>query len=413
MSKPTVIVGALILYLAVTGISYAVFVRKDSPPPPAATGTAAVDMQKDGKLLLDIKPEEPKTEVCPLNGQLYTKTEQAAWASRRPLAIMVENSPDARPHSGINRADVVYEAVAEGGVTRFMPVYYCDAQHADVTVAPVRSVRTYFIDWASEYGETPLFGHVGGANCSGEKLPSGSMGPCKTNIKAQAIEQLGKYGWRYAQGNDLDQFSVGAKAYIRNESRLGPDKPVVTEHSVVASTEKLWAVGAQRGWTNLDPKGNDWTTAFRAWKFKEEAPPAERGQVSPVSYDFWSGYKQFDARWEYDPQTNSYKRFTGGEPHLILETGEQITAKNVVVVLTRETTGVDELGHTLYATTGEGDVYVFQDGIVIKGYWKKDKRTGRTIFYTKKGSEITFNPGRIWISVDDKSTVVVYPTPTP
>jgi hypothetical protein len=321
---------------------------------------------------------------------------------------MVENSPDARPHSGIIRADIVYEAVAEGGVTRFMPVYYCDAQRSAVTVAPVRSVRSPFIDWASEYGETPLFGHVGGANCSAEKLPSGSTGPCKTDPRAQAIEILGKIGWRYGTGNDLDQFSVGAKAYIRNETRLGADRPVATEHSVEGNTEKLWLVGADRGWTNLDPDGNDWVQAYKPWKFKAEATEEQRGQITTIGHDFWSGYKQFDVRWEYDSVANSYKRFTGGQPHTDLETGNQITAKNIIVQQTEEVGPVDELKHILYTTIDEGDVTIFQDGQVIEGYWQKNSRTGRTVYFNKKRQEVSFNPGVIWVSIVPKGTQVTY-----
>lgn len=410
MKNSHLVLIGLILYLVSTSAAYAYFNRSVSPsgssqPVPGSE----VTIEKD--TLIAINPSEPRTETCPLNGALYTKAEREAWEKRRPLVIMVENSPDARPHSGINRADIVYEAVAEGGVTRFMPVYYCDAQRSVVTVAPVRSVRMYFIDWASEYGATPLFGHVGGANCSADKLPNGNFGPCKTDSRVQAIEQLGKIGWRYAMGNDLDQFSVGAKAYIRNESRLG--HPVATEHSVEASTEKLWKVGADRGWTNLDPEGDAWTDAYKAWKFKDEAAETERGSITTISHDFWQGYKQFDVRWDYDRASNQYKRNTGGEIHKDLETGEQLTTKNVVIQFAKEIGPVDDLKHMLYTTTGEGETLIFQDGQVIKGYWKKANRLGRTTFYTQKGQEIAFNPGRIWIAIVPTGTNVAYEPVTP
>ena len=63
---------------------------------------------------------------------------------------MIENSVDARPQSGLSSADVIYEAVAEGGITRFLTVYYCQDP---VEVGPVRSARTYYVDFASEYGD--------------------------------------------------------------------------------------------------------------------------------------------------------------------------------------------------------------------------------------------------------------------
>ncbi|OGV96517.1 hypothetical protein A2W24_03315 [Microgenomates group bacterium RBG_16_45_19] len=399
MTQKRLLLGACLLYFVSAAASYAYFSSQ------AVTSTTnQVTTGNDGSLVID--PAAPRTEACPLNGILYTVKEREIWEKRRPLAVMVENSPDARPHSGLNRSDIVYEAVAEGGVTRFMPIYLCDAARSDVVVAPVRSVRTYFIDWVSEYGATPLFAHVGGANCSADKLPSGHFGPCKTDKRAQAIEQLGQYGWRYAKGNDLDQFSIGAPTYIRNETRTG--KPVATEHSVEARLNRLYQVGADRGWTNLDPKGVDWTENFVPFKFKTEATVDQRGTVATISHDFWSGYKQFDARWDYDAAANLYKRSTGGEPHLDLDTGEPLTAKNVVIIVTKELSSIDELKHSLYATAGQGEALVFQDGQAIEAKWSKKDRLSRMVITTKKGEPVAFNPGRIWLAVVGLNTPVAY-----
>src|SRR3990167_8197684 len=77
-------------------------------------------------------PSEPKTESCPLNGRMHTKKAKDAWEKRRPLAVMIENHSESRPQSGLSYADVIYEAVAEGGITRFMGVFYCDAAYKSV-----------------------------------------------------------------------------------------------------------------------------------------------------------------------------------------------------------------------------------------------------------------------------------------
>jgi len=76
---------------------------------------------------------------------------------------MIENHLDSRPPSGLSRADVIYEAVAEGGITRFLTVFYCGVASEDVRIGPIRSARIYFLDFASEYGDKPLFVHQGGA----------------------------------------------------------------------------------------------------------------------------------------------------------------------------------------------------------------------------------------------------------
>ena len=76
---------------------------------------------------LNIDPSAPRTSECPINGAMFTSAEQKVWESRRPLFVMIENMPEARPQSGLNSADIIYEAVAEGGVSRFGAVYYCGA----------------------------------------------------------------------------------------------------------------------------------------------------------------------------------------------------------------------------------------------------------------------------------------------
>ncbi len=135
-------------------------------------------------------PEDsgPKTEPCPMNGALYSKAQRKIWESRRPLGVMIENHTDSRPQSGLSSADIIYEAVAEGGITRFLAIYYCkDAS----PVGPVRSARIYYVELLQEYGNNPLYAHVGGANTPGP---------------ADALGEIQDLGWD--QYNDLNQFGV-------------------------------------------------------------------------------------------------------------------------------------------------------------------------------------------------------------
>ncbi|MEK7166414.1 MAG: DUF3048 domain-containing protein, partial [Patescibacteria group bacterium] len=109
--------GAILLYLVSTGISFAAFKTI------GGTSTVArvpVPSSAQGKFNID--PSIPRTEECPLNGEKFTKQEKDIWKSRRPLAVMIENHAEARPQSGLSFADVVYETVAEGGITRFMGI---------------------------------------------------------------------------------------------------------------------------------------------------------------------------------------------------------------------------------------------------------------------------------------------------
>lgn len=392
------LIAGVILYLLSTAGSYVTF---NSFAAPGEDTFVPLDVVTDGDGGLVIDPGEPKTEVCPLNGEKFTKTERSVWEQVRPLAVMIENTVDARPQSGLSSADITYEAVAEGGVTRFMSILYCDAVSQDTLLAPVRSARTYFVDWASEYNR-PLYVHVGGGNCSRDE----ATGQCKSDPRAQSIEQIQDYGWRLE--NDIDGMSVGLPVFYRDYQRLGAGRQLATEHTMTTSTERLWTEGQKRDWTITDPSGESWTADFQPWEFQDEASQDQRGGSQTIGYDFWDGYKQYDVQWQYDPATNNYGRVLGGEPHVDLNNQEQITAKNVVVLFTEEIGPVDELKHMLYETIGRGEALIFRDGQVVEARWSKPSRTDRTIFSDKAGKEIKFTRGKVWISIVDESNEVAY-----
>lgn len=348
----------------------------------------------------------PKDQICPINGEKFTQTEKDLWSTRRPLLVMIENHEDSRPQSGLSRADVVYEAVSEGAITRFMAVFYCaNAAYAiegRYDVGPVRSARTYFVDWASEYSDFPLYAHVGGSNCSAAS-PGGA---CTTNIKAQALEQIERYGWlNKGTKSDLNQFALPYSVCRREPDRTG--KSVATEHSMYCSTEGYWSVAETRGLTNVTAveDNNSWDSDFRSWLFKEDEPST--GSVSP-EFDFWRDYAAYRVKWEYDSSTNSYKRYNGGQPHIDFNTQKQLTSKNIVIQYTEEKGPVDEHKHMLYTTIGTGKTQYFIDGKVIEGTWTKKSRTGRTIYYDGQGKEIQFNRGQIWIEIIPKTGKVSY-----
>ena len=323
----------------------------------------------------------PKTEACPLSGQLFSKQQRQWWEEHRPLGIMIENHEDSRPQSGLTKADVVYEAVAEGGITRFLVVYYC--QDAEI-VGPVRSARTYYLDFISEYGDYPLYAHVGGANTSG---------------KADALGQIRQYGWQ--NYNDLNQFSIGFPVFYRDYDRLG--RTVATEHTMYSSTTRLWDYAKEeRGLSNVDEDGNSWDEDFIPYEYKEDAAEGSRPASQSVSYNAWDGYGDYLATWSYNRSTNSYLRSSGGQPHKDLNNDQQISAKNIILLFMRESRANDGYEgnlHLLYGTTGSGNAVVFQDGKEVKAKWSKKNRTGRLIITDSRGQEIKYNPGLTWFSI--------------
>lgn len=397
MKKQTLLL-ALVLYIASSAITYgafSAFVKPGASVEVPDTGTEGDGTTRLGQLL-NIDPNEPRDQVCPLNGKLFTNTERQAWEKRRPLAVMIENTPDARPQSGLSDADIVFEAVAEGGVTRFMGMFYCAVQIADTTLAPIRSARTYYVDWASGFNR-PLYTHVGGANVPG---PTDALG------------QIGQYGWNGE--NDLNQFSIGYPTFVRDYNRV-PGKEIATEHTMVTSTEKLWAVAEDRGWTNMSPDltinrrtvpGTDWKDGYTGWNFEDGQAGA--GSVSTISYDFWSGYDTYAVEWKYDSASNTFLRSQGGETHTDLNNDQQIAAHNVIVMFTTEKGPLNEKKHMLYTTIGTGDILLFKNGQAIEGTWSKKSREAELQFLDSRGQPLTLNRGLVWISVVSTSNEVSY-----
>lgn len=380
-----VIIG-LSLYLIATGLSYAGFTYL------AGSGKSVTSTTDNGSFtgFGGIDPSLPRNSECPLNGLMYTEKEKELWEKRRPLGIMIENHSDSRPQSGLSKADIVYEAVAEGGITRFLSVFYCGI-YQDTLVAPVRSARTYYLPWVLEYDA--LYNHVGGA---------GLCHDTTVDNRAKALCQIEQYKIK-----DMDQFGISFPTCYRNYDRL--DHPVATEHTMVCSTEKLFKVASERGWTDVDAKGVSWDKNFRAWKFKDDIKSGDRPASSSASFSAWSGYEnEYGVRWDYEPVSNSYKRFNGGVAHQDLESNTQISAKNVIIMFAKEIGPVDEHKHLLYENIGSGTGLLFQDGKTLNITWRKSDRSSRTLFYDKSNQEISFNRGQIWIEMLPTGTTVKY-----
>jgi hypothetical protein len=379
------------LFLLSTGSSWALFSFLRGAP---SVGTADVSDSR-GK----IDPSLPKTEECPINGQMFSKPVRDIWETRRPVTAMVENHVDARPLSGMSKADVVYEAVAEGGITRFLGVFYCGASEQDFEVAVIRSARVYYINWAAEYGDKPLFLHWGGANNICNNCPGGVKERGKIDPRVDAFKMLSQLGWRNGTyGNDLDgQSNFGYPALVRVQDRLKKGERTPDEHTPVAKMDLVYEQAAQRGYGFEDEDGVAWDENFVKWRFADGAPLSSP-TASQISFEFWSNKADYDVSWKYNSQENNYLRSNGGKPFTdYYFDNAPVVAKNVVIQFVDEEGPVDKELHMFYTTVGEGDILVFQNGGVVKGTWEKKSLTDRTIFYDDKGAEINFVRGPIWI----------------
>lgn len=380
--KLSFIISLVVTYLLGVGIGYAFLPKSEDA---GLISPEVSEIPTAGKPLVVISPDEPKDQACPLNGLPYTTTEKNLWEKRRPMAIMIENHQEARPQSGLSSADIVYESVAEGAITRFMGVFYCDIAAQDLIIGPVRSARTYFLDWASEYSKYPLYVHVGGAN---------------TPNKANALGQIRDYGWQGA--NDLNQFGLSVKECWRDYNRIG--HTVATEHTMYCSSNNLYKVAEKRGFTDLDPKKDSWTKTFIPWKFGRLSPDSGPGKpAANVSFDFWTDYAQYNVNWIYDPSTKVYLRANGGEAQKDKNTDKQLTAGTIVVQYVTETGPIDSEKHMLYGTTGSGTGMIFSQGQAFSVTWSKKTRLDRTIFKDSNGKVFQFVPGKIWVEILSKA----------
>lgn len=315
-------------------------------------------MKNTDKVAVDkSKKEAPKLYSAPLDGVMTTDVDAT---TRHPLGVIIENHTDARPQSGLISASIVYEAIAEGGITRFLAIY---GTKLSEKVGPIRSARTYFVDWA--HGYDAYLAHVGGNIDALDK------------IKAESIL-------------DLDQFRYPS-AYWR-EKGLN----VSSEHTMFASIPKLYDQAA----TDKYATSND----FAVFQFKDDPKPespeyAAIPDSQTISIDY--GNANYNVVFTYDKSTNSYKRSLAGTPHLDRETKEQISPKNVVVMIVDRKaikTRINESGYEM-TTVGEGVAKIFIDGKTIEGKWKKTAKDQREKFYDSTGAEIVFNRGQFWISV--------------
>ena len=288
--------------------------------------------------------------ACMLDGTQVSKD----TAQRHPLAVMVENHPDARPQAGIDKASIVYEAVTEGGITRYMLVFGCN--DAD-KVGPVRSARTYYVDWAEEYNA--FYAHAGGAQNALTKIAQDGVLDLPHNATAY---------WRQNDGRDL-------------------------EHTLYTATPKLYQYAQNNGF-NIN------TSDYRAWKFKSDASSTQRPQKGKGAIINFSGSPTYQVEWTYNPQDNNYLRTLAGAPQKDEITKQQLTAKNIIIAAYNRT-AVESGGKQVYdfTTVGSGEAKILMDGTVITGTWKKEKPKQRTLFYDSAGKEIQFNPGQTWVEV--------------
>lgn len=336
------LIGGILLITVAAGAAYFVLYQQ-----PVQEAPAVVKKSEPAP-----KPE-PVKFYSPLTGSLVADENATKQAV---TAIMIENSPDARPQSGLKDSGVVFEAIAEGGITRFLALYQ---EQKPQLIGPVRSVRMYYVDWLAAFNASVA--HIGGS--------------------AAALREVRNGNYR-----DIDQF-FNAQTYWRASDRYAP-------HNVYTSFANLDALNAAKGYT---------TSTFTGFTRKDsvaaKVPNATAAQVTISSALFNSSYT-------YNSTTNTYDRSQAGAPHTDREAGQ--ISPRVVVVLKVPTALVLEDGYREQMNTiGSGAATIFQDGTVQEVTWTKPSKTEQITFKDAAGADVPLARGQTWITAvpNDKGGV--------
>lgn len=271
--------------------------------------------------------------------------------TRRPLAVMVNNAPAARPQSGLSGADIVYEVLAEGGVTRLVSIFHSNADEAKI--GPIRSIRPYMIELGESYHGVLV--HAGASN------------------DAYAVLQR-------QHKEDLDEITNAGAYFWRDKSRKAP-------HNLYSNVEKLLEGAAKRGYATED-------TDVPGYTFRGKDDPIEGEPVGSIEIKFQ--LDNYKVTYEYDTATKLYKRYINGSPHTDLDTGETLTAANVVV-LGADHKVLDDVGRLAVDLNLGGEAILFQQGKAIHGQWIH--RTDDVIRFVKDNVEVPFVPGTTYFNV--------------
>ena len=340
--KKLIIGGVVFVLLLAGGIAFGLTHQAAAPQPN----------------IVATKPKpKPVVYTSRLTGVVVTQAQSILPVT----GVMIENSDAARPQSGLMEAGVVFEAIAEGGVTRFLALY---EEGQPDSIGPIRSARPYYVHWLLPFDAA--YAHVGGS-------PDGLSAVQALNVK------------------DMNQFYNGSY-YTRITSRYAP-------HNVYSSMAKLLSLEQSKGWT---------TSSFTGFLRKADSPSKS---PTATSIDLNISGPDFNPHYDYVASSNSYARSEGGAKHIDAVSGAPLSPKVVIAMVVPWTNGVlDATGayYTNYSDIGSGAAYIFQDGIVTIGTWNKASIQSQLAFTDSSGKPIKLNAGQTWISAVGAAAGVVY-----
>lgn len=337
-----------------TETATAMVTARPSPTPLAATATVAAT--PTAPTTPAPTPTPLPTHINPLTG---LPVDDVAVLNRVPLAIKISNSKETRPQSGLQAADLVFEHITEGRITRFTAVFYGNTPQR---VGSVRSGRLIDLEIPAMY--QAMFAYSGSSQGVAEQYRASDLYP------QRIVADIGKpYFYRMNIPN------------------------VATEHTLFADPKALWELAAQRGLGKPD---------YAKRMVFDITPPANGTPASFVNVAYLPTY--CPAGWTYDATRGVWLRSIAGVPHKDALTGEQIHAANVVVLFAehRETSIIeDAFNHRSIQVNlmGSGEMLLFRDGVMVRGRWQRAARNEMLTFTDAQGQPLPLKPGNTWFQV--------------
>lgn len=304
-----------------------------------------------GKLAKETPVATPEFSVSPISGLA------CANADRRPMAVMLAGDAVARPLSGLSEADLVFNMpVITDSMTRFMAVFLCNTPKE---IGSVRSSRDDYIPLAK--GLDAIFAHWGGSHFALDELAKGVI-------------------------NNIDALKNPFNAYFRKSG-------IVSPHNGFTSGTRLYEAA--------DKMGYRLENNFDGYLHLADNTKTTATTTKTLSIGFAGS---FAVKYIYEAEDNSYWRWRGGIKEIDKNTGKQVEAKNVAIMIaaSRQIEGQ----YNDVDVVGSGKARVYRNGEEIMGTWKKDADKSKLSFYDSAGQEIKFMPGQIWIEVAQTNTAV-------
>lgn len=282
----------------------------------------------------------------------------------------------ARPQVGLNQAAVVFEAIAETGITRFAAIFQ---NPMSSVLGPIRSLRPYYLDWDTPFDCTVV--HDGGSDEALAAIASGGQ---------RNLDENFAYMWRDGTASRLWNNVFTSPSLLNN---FASDKGYTTSNPKV--------------FPRLAPE----EAALEVLKARENTAEEVYNYISDISITF-SGYADYNTFYTYDPITNTYPRsFQTGDQHLVYNCPDsinqydiagscnlsQVAPSAIVAMMVRESTMSDNY-HESITTIGSGKAYIFQNGQIVEATWTKKSQKDQIVFTDASGNIISFTPGQLWIA---------------